>query len=306
MKIPLYPSLLAAVLLGCSGGKSTDPDSLDGAETNPYATRPYTVSGNQFIIPVYVDTSYFCLGSETETDTILIGPDTVAFSISGNTLTTVTRTDTTLSGAVVQWVTDFTRSGSGTGLPGTWKNPESVYRVISGELTQGEKYEIDLEMEQSTQFERFYKVSVTFTENTLTSSVDISSAELFVFQWNNALFPGEVPDSAKFDITATIVDQYTAELKGRKSGETVRIKILPKGDRIYSSSKADHPESRYISESKTCPNDFEPLWYDDFKEENSLENGMLPAEKSGKNGQKSRQPPHFPFFPLKPASIFLN
>lgn len=306
MKNPLYFSLLAAVLLGCSGGKSTNPDAMNEEGRSESATHPYTVSGNQIITPAYADTSYFCFGSELETETYMLGPDTVAFSVSGNTLTLITRTDTTMSGAVVEWISNFTRSGSGAGLIGAWKHGENFYRVLSGDLTEGEKHEIDLEMAQSSQIEPFYEFSLIFTENTITTSVDILTAELFLHQWNAAIFPGDVPNSAKYDISVVIVDRLTVELRGSKTGETVRIKILPKGDRTYTSNNAGHPESRYISDSKTCPNDYEPLWFRNFKEENPLENGLLPTGKSGKKDQKSRQQPHFPFFPLKPASIFLN
>src|SRR5690606_1609436 len=155
-------------------------------------------------------------------------------------------------------------------------------------------------------FGRVYETSFTFTENTITSSTDILTAELFVSEWNEPLFPGDEPDSANYDITIRTLDKYTVELEGNRTGETVRIKILPNGDRTYSSSDASNAQSLYVEDSKTCPNPMEPFWYINFLDGNSLENEIDAAAKTGKNGRKGRQPPHFPFFPLKPASIFLN
>ncbi|HKP95356.1 MAG TPA: hypothetical protein VJ385_06320 [Fibrobacteria bacterium] len=299
----LLTALVSAyALTGClsdSSGETATP-SLAAS-----GTTPYSVSGEWILNPAHDDTGFYCSGNTLDSEVYENGADSVRFKIAGEKLSIYHSSDTARSGAVVEWISVYTRSGAGSGLEGTWTATDEGYQVVSGTLTAAEKTEHDSDLMWSKHYSSYKTVSVRFANGIITSSFDLNTAALFMERWNG-IAPGQVdqPDSAQFDMTARAVDKYTVEFKGRKTGETVRVTTSPIDDKTYVSDQSAHAIHRYYGKPKTCPNEVEPLWYREFQTGNSK-----PAEavrKSGQIGLKSVFPRNFLPFPLKPPYSLLN
>jgi hypothetical protein len=133
----------------------------------------------------------------------------------------------------------------------------------------------------------------------------MNTAARFVDQWNEGE-PGvdDPSDSARYDIAVKGVDKYTVELKGGKTGEIVQLQLLPNEDQTYTSNLPEHAKHVYLNHPKSCPNDEEPDWYDDFRFAN-LKAGS-PLEKPAQIRSKRGFPGKFHHSPLKSLYSLLN
>jgi hypothetical protein len=306
MRRPLLPAAFAiasAFFVGCF-------DSGTSGETVPSRamsrTLSYSVSADRIITLAPDDTDYHCNGNELERDVYPQEPDTVRFSLSGNTLSIYDPfVDTLGSGAVVQWASIAQRSGSGTGLEGAWRQTDRIYQVNSGALAQAERARLENELAESRHFVSFINASFSLSKGILTTYADINTAALFVDRWNEH-DPEEDPesDSALFDITVKAVEKYTVELKGGKTGEIVRLEILPNEDMTYTSNQPGHAKHVYRSRPVSCPNFEEPDWYSEFRFANLK--AERPLAKPGQIRSKRGFPGKFHRSPLKSLYSLLN
>ncbi|MDB5103157.1 MAG: hypothetical protein JWP91_846 [Fibrobacteres bacterium] len=279
-------SLSALALGGCLFGNSSDGDESRLGET--VQANPYTViAGNRIVTPIHHDTGYYCENGVIASEDYENGPDTVEFAISGNSMTLYTFKDTTGSGAIVQMNTLCSRVGSGSGLEGTWKLDSQGYRVLSGTLTAKEKAEYDEDASGNGFPGAHTKIYAQFAGGAITTLVDADLAAQFIGNWNGTGFPfqDEITDSARYAIIVKALDRNTVEMKGEKTGETVRLSTTYRGDRTYTSDKPGHAEHRYLAKPISCPNDLEPEWYRAFLNEN--QRVPMRAEKASSQAGKA-------------------
>jgi hypothetical protein len=312
MNRSLYPAALLLATFaftGCLLGNSGDGAVSMGGEA---AVIPYVLAGNKIISGGQPDTDFYCEGDVPHTEVYPGHPDTVEFQVSATTMTIYNSIDTSRLGVVVQRIATLLRVGPGSGVEGTWKEGDQSYRVLSGTLSAEEKAEYDSDLVRSKKYMAYTEYSVVIGAGRITTYVDARTADRFIADWNGTLSDHpEDADSLRYDMTAKAVDKYTVELKGRKTGETVRVTRSPLGDMTYTSDNPAHAAYHYIHNARTCPNDPQPQWYSEFQSNNSKEPGIL--QKSGQIHPKadfSRPlqglPRPFRGFPLKSPGSFLN
>lgn len=268
MKNPLLPAsalacaLASALLSACfTGNDSTERTVMTGDAV------PYHVEGNKIIQGPSVVTIQYCVGSRMEKFTDTGDGDTTEFEVSGNTLT-LREYETLESGAVVREDIILTRQGRGSGIEGSWRYSDAAWSVASGTPTAEERADLDGEVAMGREIFADMDVILTFQGGKMSFAYSYVLSEVFVKQWNRNLggFPA---DSALYDIDVRALDGKTVELKGRKSGEVVRVVFSGEGDRTYTSSNANNPPHTYYVQAKTCPNELEPDWFEAFKGANS-------------------------------------
>lgn len=249
--------LAAAVLTGCLFGDSSDDPADPGEIAHAI---PYTYKGDTLITLGYLGPYAYCIGDVLHTETDTMDADTVVFRITGSILTISTDLDTLKSGAVIEQVLVFERQGSGTGLEGLWSNTREELRVLSG--TPSEKENAELEVgRKDRDGRRAYKRSwARFANGILTFFQDVDYAKRFISEWNNGIPGGFTADSGLYAIALKELDKNTVELKGLKSGETVRLAISSQGY-TYTSNLPGHNPHRYREMPTTCPNEEKPAWY---------------------------------------------
>jgi hypothetical protein len=267
MKNVFYPAALllsVAALTGCLFGNSSDDPGAPGEQVE--AVVPYRVEGGTIITPAYTSTDRFCDGDALETHVDTIDADTVEFLVADGTFTVFFDTDTTASEAVVRQSIVYSRVGSGSGLAGLWLFDGLRYTVVAGTLTASEKSRYDREVQEEADRKGETKAWVRFADGKITSYELTDHAARFIREWNGETgFPG---DSARFDIDVKAIDPATVELKGRNSGETVRL--THKSQSLgYSSDKPGHAPYEFRKSPTSCPNESAPDWYGGFLAANS-------------------------------------
>ncbi|MEO6096726.1 MAG: hypothetical protein ABIQ80_13335 [Fibrobacteria bacterium] len=281
--------LAAAAFTGCLFDNSSDETPGDLGKL--VSETPYSVTGNRIITPEHDESVRYCF-LDSMIDTVFhIGVDTVLFEITGSTLTISEMENRTETGVSFQWYSTHARAGSGTGLEGDWTGTGRHYRVNSGTLSAEEKASLDLSESTSQAYATGRKATTRFSKGRIATYVDQDFGKSFVAIWNARVGENIPPDSAVFDIEIKLIDKSMVELKGRKSGENVRIAESAEG-RTYSSSKAGHTEHRYFPHPTGCPNEYEPNWYRQFTEDNRKSRSVLknPPKIDKKDGFRGEFP----------------
>lgn len=313
MKNALLPAGLffAAALTGCMFGNSSEDTANPGVIIQ---TIPFKVEGNTIITVAYTRPYSYCSGDEMQSGIDTMEADTVAYRISGSSMEILPDNDTLGSGAVIQHVFVFTRQGSGSGLQGLWSGGSRRFKVVTGTPTETENSELEDDQTHFDHYSAFVESWVRFAGGKIISYEDRESAKLFIAEWNGEFDarPDSRPDSARYAITVKALDKNTVELKGLKNGETVRF-TLNFGETTYSSDTPGHAFHRYLSNPKTCPNEYSPEWYEQFMEANWKAEVLEKRSGPRKSLQKSVEihpisgnTRHFPFGPLKTPGSLLN
>jgi hypothetical protein len=300
---PLALILAAASFTGCLFGGSSEESAVDiGEETG---SEEYSVSGNRIIKPGFDVTNRYCDGDSMHVDTYRVGADTVEFSISGEVLSiNDSRVHAHPHDAIIQWTSLFMRIGSGSGLEGSWLYTGREYRVVSGALASEEKAELDRQRDYRGPLFELNQVNLLIGGGLIRSYRDRPGAKIFMAIWNGAFTgTGDQADSARYAIAVKEADRNTVELKGLKSGETVRVEETPEST-TYTSDQGGHATHVFSSNPKTCPNETHPEWYEQFKSAN-LKNPLV-LEKTGEKTSKRQHSFGIPFVPLKSIHSLLN
>jgi hypothetical protein len=268
--------LAAAALTGCLFGNSSDDPGAPGEQT---ASTAYTARGNWIITPAHSDTETYCEDDSLVIDIQEQNLDSVEFEVTATSLKIFPDADTLFeSGALVQYIAVFTRVGSGAGLGGLWENTGEEYRVVSGTPSEAEKAEQENDRKRNLLFRAYFHSWARFADGKIVSYADRESARQFVSSWNDEFINDFESDSARFAVTVKAVDKHTVELKGRKTGETVRLTQTMEAT-TFSSDNPGHALHRYLENPKSCPNEYSPEWYSDFLQANL--NEVIPEEASG-------------------------
>jgi hypothetical protein len=255
LSVPLF----LGACLDDSGGPSA---SVPPGEV--FARLGYSVSGDMLIIHDTWQAFAYCVYDTLKADTSRDRYDTVRFSILGDTLTLLPPADTLDSDLVIQENFLLIRQADGKGIEGTWKPGPMRYSHVSGLLTPSRKAELDSQYAWDTEDARYFYAYDVFKAGTLTQYGNYDFGEKFIRDWNRGRAILTIVDSSSFAIDPRKVDKHTVELKGRKTGETVRMTFRDNFDRLFESDDPSHPAYLYHLKPTTCPNDIEPSWYTAF------------------------------------------
>lgn len=265
----LFKMIVPAVLMQVSS--CVFNDSGQAVAEDPISTEKYALRDGNIVLASYVYTRTFCglTGELAHVETTR--PEfAIPFELSGNTMKWFTGPDySDRSDLDIRLAKVLTRDGYGSGIEGHWRLSRYEFRVQSGTPTAEESaYFSDL-LSKEDPYTRYNHLHWVITKSTIMDYIDAESALYFRALWNGA--EKQTPDSAdsaKYDISVSIADKHTVELRGARTGETVRIGIGNDGSRAYASDFAGHEDYRYGTIPETCPNLSAPEWYDQFLEGN--------------------------------------
>ncbi|MBN2189196.1 MAG: hypothetical protein JW699_07065 [Chitinispirillaceae bacterium] len=208
--------------LTCNKSPSGPGDGGIGPTSETYT---YTCTGTEVTISIPALSYSWCNTNDIlVTYTIPAFDMTVPYSISGNgdTLTAAMGNDTAV----------FIRSGSGSGLIGTW-------------------FPVDQEQTEFIQMV-FTSASVTIT------TYECEYADDFIEGWNTG---GAFADSATYAVTVEKISCSQVKLTGLTTGEAVTITWNADDDATYSSSNTNHVQAIVYENPTSCPNEV-PAWYE--------------------------------------------
>lgn len=299
MKHALYPPgfiLAAAALTGCltSGGGDKSIAPADPGEITQIIS--YTVEGNSIKALPYTSSNSYCNGDVLQTETNTVEPKAVSFRIEGPTMTVFGNHDTLPSGPITEQIVMFTRQGSGTGLEGLWLNISQEIRVTSGTPSREDSFNLEEDRMLSAAFRTYGRAWTRFAGGKIISYQERDFAKQFISNWNDEFGLTQYADSARYAITVKALDKHTVELKGRETVKAVRIALSFEG-RTYSSDTPEHAPHSYLYEPETCPNEYTPKWYEEFKQANlkvMFPEAGFGLEKSAENRPKVAFPGIFP------------
>ncbi len=232
----------AIVLCICAGvlfvtcSKSSNPAGGGGGGNNGTVVYTYTTSGDSVYIkrPSGYDsiTAYsYCNGSTLVTgyDTSSGPPPSVYYNISGSTLTLRYCQNGCDTGV-------FTRTGSGTGLPGTW--------YMTGTQSQ------------------YFPETLIISSNTIATPNGKTNSEC----WSDLFLQDEWPlYSTVFKGSIDSVSCSEIKITGTTSGEQVTITWnSSSGNLTYTSSVSSHAQYTYYANATTCPDSDTPSWWASF------------------------------------------
>jgi hypothetical protein len=203
----------------CSKKSPTGPGDGGGGEV--VETYSYTATGTvlYITIPEEIVQYSYCLGTTLviDYDTTTGGTMSINYAITGDTLMLFIMSDTIR----------FLRSGTGSGLIGTW--------VAIGDVEDG-------------------PTKLVFSASTVeVTSEDCNADDYIDWDWPF--------DSAYYYLTLTRVSCNQLQLTGTVSGETVTLTWNSAGDCTFTSTDGSHTQYTCYANPTYCPNDQVPSWY---------------------------------------------
>lgn len=289
MPILLLSASLA--LTGCLlGGNGEVTRTLPGHVDE---SREYRAEGRNIFVSGKALTLRYCEGDTLRALDFPAWNDTLEYGLKGRSLTLFNPAYPADGGARIRLVESLTRVNGGNGLEGYWKHTAYAYEVVSGSLTEAEKAMFAGFDSAFRQADEYMVTHYRFADGKMEVFRDVDEARRWVDSWNGdfKLFDGTKShaDSADFNILARAIDKATVELKGIKSGETVRITMLGADGIEYSSDNPSHTKLAVTGYPASCPMEYIPDWYMPFLEANKKlpAGGLLAMAKSYLAGKKS-------------------
>jgi hypothetical protein len=251
----------------------------DGSPEQPLAVSAdylgaYTVSGDRMIMVTQGDTASWCAGSERRITALPAEVDTLEFSLAGDRLVVLNSPEADGPAdanprPMVRIAWEAERVGRGSGLEGHWRIRRFDHQVVSGALGDSLARAWKDRIEAWRVGNSLGVSEIEFREGRAYARKDIRWADLFLAEWNGDLDPAVAADSALLDIDVKVLDKYTVELAGRKTGEAVRVAFDAKtGLRSYSSSAPNRPVQAEDREPGACSQGKES-WFPAFLAENA-------------------------------------
>lgn len=262
--------MIAAIASAFTGCLFENPSSDNPAPNGEMVEAvPYSVIGNTIRTPAYDDTLTSCSGNGLTMSVVHHPADYLFFEVKDATLKTYRFPDSLESGAVAKFSSVYSRIGFGHGIEGKWSATGREYSVVAGVLSVREREELESLIGSYREYLARADFSLEFSRDSVKVLVDEDHSADFIDRWNgkSSTFPQDA-DSARFDIDLKRMYRNTVELKGRKTGETVRLVQNMAGDVWYSSDVEGHPDLIYRGRPKSCPNTEFPAWYLEFLQAN--------------------------------------
>lgn len=249
-------------LLACSVPEVGEPSPLSVA---PDYVGAYTVSGDRIFMVTSGDTSSWCEGAERKVSAHPAESDTLEFRLDGDRLKVLNSPERDLdavaaaaAGAAapvvrIGWEAD--RVGRGSGLDGHWRIDRIDYYLVDGDLDEASRAAWERRLRAWRRGNALGVSEMEFKDGHAYARSAIRWAELFVAEWNGDLAAeaGATPDSARYQVEASLLDARTVRLLGRKSGENVSIAFAEDGERRLSSDKEGREPYSQSREPASCP-----------------------------------------------------
>jgi hypothetical protein len=267
----------ACVPIACLCGGTGGGNPLGAGPNDPVQEGTYTAIGDQLSLDfgetIYTDS--YCYGDSlvVEADTFQSTPVALDYELSGNTLALTEEEsneyyDEALDdyvtfqdpNAIVAFQMVFTRSTSGTDIQGTWVLTGAAYEVVSGTLTAAETQALNTQVLAMQEDLAEWGMTLVFGASTVSVYQTGGSSSLA----DELLYEYEQYVVQSCNITAAKVNSNTISLTGDVTGEVVTIAVSTDWDMTYSSSDPTHATHTYYDNPTSCPNDYEPLWFEDF------------------------------------------
>ncbi len=272
------PFLACASLLALAACNSTGPGS--SSPDSPLSSAgAYNISadGKGLVIR---SVSPYCEGSNLIRDPYT---DSEAFSLSGNTLVISIPDTLGYFGVVTQSLT-FTRSGSGSGLPGgVWKQQSRVYQITSGSTRTLPLRKARRQRQRRGGGRRGFSIpscrrSSSCTADSAYDYANVQQAEEFLADWN-------LGDSAEYSINVTAAGADVAQLKGKKTTQTVRITYAANAatSLTYTTDVAGDSAFQFYQMPTSCPDPDAPNWYYAFLSANAKSSSFAKAAALAKS-----------------------
>lgn len=273
MKFPFAIVLLSAsiaLLSGCltsGGGDPSEEPAPPGFRTASFA---YSLESGKITIPPFTRINRECTDTGLSTGTLITQSTALPYELEGDSLKLMQGGPQSVRlGTVIQIYNAFARVGRGTGLNGRWLLISQRYRVVSGEASAEDYARFDRMMASADMERPFTDVHFVFSGDSIAIFMDTKNAEHFMADWNGLYSERpEDANSANYAISLRIIGRDEVELKGLNSGETVRLRLGNDRNRDYSSDAAGHAPHHYDDTPESCPNEYSPLWYWHFLEDN--------------------------------------
>jgi hypothetical protein len=239
----VFLAFAALLLYYCSNSSNpTGPGGQGSNTTTQTETGTYRASGfgmgsawDTIIVtfnPPLIN-NHGCNQNALQLDTVR--SDTQFFHLSGDSLRIRD------SQGVSQYVLVLLRSGTGTGIIGTWTNTASTAsEAVSMTAT----------------------ISSTVFKMVTTVTRTVPLSDEFITNWNR------YGDSLFYNVTLTRTSDNVVTLYGNVDSETVTLTMNANGDQTYSSSNTAHQTYTDYAEPASCPNPPDYAWYNTFLQAN--------------------------------------
>jgi hypothetical protein len=278
---------LAALLFVSCGDGDSDANPSGPAVSTTTETIPYMLLRDTLIMLGEPTLWSSCIGDSLTVDTLLDGRDTLFIELDGNTLRMHSFETAMLdTGVVVKLTQTLTRAGDGEGLVGTWRYGSIGYEAVSGTLSAEDREFYDDMVTMSNAMSRANGgLRVEFTDDEVIWEVPadvmvFDYAEMYIDNWNQSW--GDFPsDAERYDVSVVKVGKTQARLTGNRNGEKVTIAWNEDGDMTYTSSNEANPLHTYYQEPVSCPNDYQPDWFDAFLDANAREGSGMRKRRVG-------------------------
>lgn len=271
-----FPSALFTVmaitalpaLMSCSGG---NPSSSVPEKGLVFETLSYIRAGDSLIVSGL--TTGFCWGNDLISrpgvsfrDTFPFFPDKEYLSLEYGGMSGTSSAD---GSDTVTWkmYTVYLRQGAGSDLKGLWRIIGERAELVKGNPTPDQQSSLDVELGFDAEVLAAFPSLLEFDDARMIYYTHPDLAGKFLYHWNHSR-PGLSTDSGTYAVQVKAIGKAAVELKGKKTGETVRIGISADNSRRYTSDFPSHRPYSFDAKPTTCPNNFTPSWYDQFLQDN--------------------------------------
>ncbi len=281
-----YSLSTLAVCACVTGGEDDGPAPVPPGL--PYLSARYRVEEGRIILPEHHDSDYYCEEDRPMVRTYLLWADTMPYAVQGTALalgiTSITAPGST-SGAVFEFTYHFERRGGGKGLEGVWRIAYADFLLATGVPYEWEKEYFAQASERYRPLARLWEWDYVFHDGVLDRYLDEKVAERTKAEWEGSLYPApqEDADSFLYDVDIRLLDKYTVEYHGRKTGETVKNTRIPlRGTYDLISDNPKHAPIHLVfrpGNAITCP--YIESWFQEFLDENRKATSIAARKRSG-------------------------
>jgi hypothetical protein len=274
--------VMVVFLVGCdltgTGGGGKDGPSENGFV---FSENAYSLLGDTILIHTIRHFNRYCSGDSLHVDTFPEFEYKVPFEIHSDSMFKFNEPIDTLPSGTRRIAYDvLVREGDGQGLIGLWSWTGIGYRILAGEPSAEERKTMDSSVAARR---KLFSGAGIFTRYSQTRETDFEKVDYGhqrAAAWSVTVELLQIRMDSVYDMDVRAVDSSTFEMKGRRSGETVRETRFNNGDMEYVSDVPSHHRHRYAYQPQSCPNPEVPDWYIPFLEAN-LRRNSYPGEQAG-------------------------
>jgi hypothetical protein len=232
----------------------------------------YSLLGDTILMQMSRHFNRYCSGDTLHVDTFPEYEYKVPFEIHSDSMFQFNEPIDTLPSGTLRIAYDvLVREGDGQGLIGLWRWTGIKYRILAGEPSAEERISMDSAVAASG---KLYAMAGVFTRFSKTRQIYFEKRDYGharAASWSVTIEWSQIRQDSVYDMDVRAVDSSTFEMKGRRSGETVRETQFDNGDMEYVSDVPSHHRHRHRYQPQSCPNPDVPDWYMPFLQANHRE-----------------------------------